>query len=104
MKPQSLIATNTLGMGARAGEIAACKSDPKGWLEHQIRHPSPLNIEYESAPSVDALFADYRDLMIDVRNRRRDDPKANVFSFRKDIRSHVHNVFWNEINLSLIHI
>lgn len=99
MKPQSLIATNTLGMGARAGEIAACKSDPKGWLEHQIRHPSPLNIEYESAPSVDALFADYRDLMIDVRNRRRDDPKANVFSFRKDIRSHVHNVFWNEINL-----
>lgn len=55
MKPQTLIATNTLGMGARPGEIEACKSDPKAWVKAQIENPGALNENYAEAPSAAQL-------------------------------------------------
>jgi uncharacterized protein (DUF1800 family) len=36
------IATNRFGLGARAGELAACAGDPRGWLEAQLKGPPPL--------------------------------------------------------------
>jgi uncharacterized protein (DUF1800 family) len=36
------IATNRFGLGARAGELAACSGDPRGWLEAQLKGPPPL--------------------------------------------------------------
>jgi uncharacterized protein (DUF1800 family) len=35
--PAAAIATNRFGLGARPGEIAACASDPRGWLEAQLK-------------------------------------------------------------------
>lgn len=60
MKPQSLIATNTLGMGARPGELESCKSDPKGWILAQINSPDDLNDAYREAPSAFDLIAGQR--------------------------------------------
>ncbi len=60
MKPQTLIATNTLGMGARPGEIEACKSDPKGWIEAQIKNPGAQNKDYAQAESSAELMAKLR--------------------------------------------
>jgi uncharacterized protein (DUF1800 family) len=36
------IATNRFGLGARPGEMAACASDPRGWLEAQLQGTPPL--------------------------------------------------------------
>jgi uncharacterized protein (DUF1800 family) len=36
------IATNRFGLGARAGELAACAGDPRGWLEAQLKGPPPI--------------------------------------------------------------
>ncbi len=36
------IATNRFGLGARAGELAACAADPRGWLEAQLKGTAPV--------------------------------------------------------------
>jgi len=62
MKPQSVIATNTLGMGARPGEIETCQSDPKGWILEQIHNPAPPLPAMAKAPSAHALIVERKSI------------------------------------------
>ncbi|HEX4740487.1 MAG TPA: DUF1800 family protein [Caulobacteraceae bacterium] len=53
-------ATTRLGLGAKAGEIAAARSDPQGWMAAQIRPQGADIIDPQMASSADRL-AQYRD-------------------------------------------
>jgi len=71
MKPTSLIATNTLGMGARPGEIEACKTDPKGWILAQIQNPAPGLPARLAAQSTGALVLERKALYKKQRQQDR---------------------------------
>lgn len=54
MSPYSLqatVAVNRFGLGARPGEIAAVRSDPRGWLHQQLRPEAVLPPPMAALPS-----------------------------------------------------
>lgn len=54
MSPYSLdatVAVNRFGLGARPGEIAAVRSDPRGWLRAQLRPETSLPAPMAALPS-----------------------------------------------------
>src|SRR6202034_3364710 len=63
------IATTRLGLGARAGEIEAARSDPQGWLTAQIR-PLGADVLDPAMPSSAVRFAEYRQFQLDRREAR----------------------------------
>ena len=68
---QAAIAVTRLGLGARAGEIAAAKADPQGWLKAQIREsgadqPSP------GGPNAAKRFGEFRDYQMQRRDAKQD--------------------------------
>ena len=85
MKPQALIAANTLGMGARPGEIEACKSDPKGWVISQVKIPAPLIAELVEAPSSMQLMNARSSARKKLGKRLRGKQKAAAFSDRQKV-------------------
>jgi uncharacterized protein (DUF1800 family) len=55
---QATVAVNRFGLGARPGEIAAVRSDPRGWLHAQLRPETTLPAPMAALPSsVDDLGA-----------------------------------------------
>ncbi len=87
MKPQALIATNTLGMGARPGEIEACKSDPKGWVMAQVKNPAALISELRRAPSASDLIKARSHARKKLSKRLRGKQKEAAFSDRQKVLS-----------------
>ena len=68
---QAAIAVTRLGLGARAGEIAAAKADPQGWLTTQIREsgadqPSP------NGPDAAKRFGEFHDYQMQRRDAKQD--------------------------------
>ena len=99
MKPHFLIATNTLGMGARPGEIENCKSDPKGWVKQQVMHPAPMGKVYLNEASAETLVSGWQALREDLGKNRRMGSREDVFSARRDIRAYIQSKYHNEIDL-----
>ena len=99
MKPDFLIATNTLGMGARPGEIEDCKSDPKAWVEQQVMRPAPLSPSHKRASAPEPLVSNWRALKIKLAKNRRTGSREDVYAARKDIRNYIQSEYHNEINL-----
>lgn len=58
-RPDDFIAVNSFGMGARAGEFKAARSDPRGWLLSQISTSKTLMIKDANLSSTTDILSDY---------------------------------------------
>lgn len=74
--PSPEIATNRFGLGARPGEIAAARSDPRGWLEAQI---GPL--AFDTTPG--SAAAVLRELPREMPARKRQSEQAKALARRE---------------------
>ena len=98
---QAAIAVTRLGLGARAGEIAAAKSDPQGWLTAQIREsgadqPSP------GGPGAAQRFGEFRDYQMQRRDAKQDgDAKSDaVKALARDLRDEAGADFLDRVRLA----
>ncbi len=79
------IAATRLGLGARAGEIEAARSDPQGWLVAQIRPSGADPIDGAMASSAQR-FAQYREYEAAKREARADgQPAADPVKMVRDL-------------------
>ena len=53
---QAVIATNRFGLGARPGELATVKSDPRGWLKAQLNGSRPVPAVIKNLSPSDEIF------------------------------------------------
>ncbi len=86
---QAAIAANRFGFGARPGELAAARSDPRGWLLEQLQSP------YSAPPELDGLrpgaqilgaFLQARAARAAARKAAKADPAAPVNVAANDVR------------------
>src|SRR5262249_50440865 len=66
----SVVAANRFGLGARPGELQDIKSDPRGWLERQVRHPAPIPDAIRRRPASETVFKTYLKGVAERRERR----------------------------------
>jgi uncharacterized protein (DUF1800 family) len=66
----TVIAANRFGLGARAGELQAAASDPRGWLRQQIHGARELPAEIRALPPSSAAFARFEDVQRQRREAR----------------------------------
>ncbi len=79
------IAATRLGLGARAGEIAAARSDPQGWLAAQVR-PGGADLIDPAMPSAAQRFAQYRAFQLARREAKADgEPAADPVKMARDL-------------------
>jgi len=81
------IAATRFGLGARPGEIAAAKSDPRGFLTAQIRPQGADQPQADAEGSAQRL-SDFRDYQMEKREAKAEgEPKsAPVKDARRDLR------------------
>lgn len=72
------VAATRFGLGARPGEIAAARSDPRGWLKAQIR-PEGAEQPDPALPSTADRIADFQDYQ-----QAKKDPNALKSMLRKE--------------------
>ncbi|HEX7761353.1 MAG TPA: DUF1800 family protein [Caulobacteraceae bacterium] len=68
---QAAIAATRFGLGARPGQIEACKGDPEGWLTGQIR-PAGADQPQTNPATAAQRVAEFRDYAQEKRFEKRD--------------------------------
>jgi uncharacterized protein (DUF1800 family) len=71
----AIIATNRFGLGAKHGEAASAKTDPRGWLIEQVKGTRPVPETIAKLPSSAEVFRKYIDAQ-DARREFKQEQKA----------------------------
>jgi uncharacterized protein (DUF1800 family) len=79
------IAANRFGLGARPGELAAIGSDPRGWLQAQLRGGAPL-LTADGLQSTAQILSGAEPILAERRAARqaRPEPAANPMTAPED--------------------
>ncbi len=99
------IAATRFGMGARAGEIEAASSDPRGWLKAQIRSNAAV-IPANGLLSTKDVFEERQDAyqgMAPVPQDRKSAPEARKEAARQQLKREVRDGLQEEVQARLRH-
>ena len=92
MKPETIIAANRFGLGARPGDLQDIDADPQGWLLRQLQGPARLPAEIRQLPDTASVLLEVQEVRKMQRNARRgpdDEPGPDVVQkFGAVVRRH----------------
>ena len=76
MKPQTVIAANRFGLGARPGDLDAIDPNPRGWLIDQLQGPSRLDPEIADLPRSSKVILEIQAIRTAQRKAQRGEDDA----------------------------